>query len=132
VQIKVTDSAPLLSINIDSRRIERALRNLVTNAIKHSGTTQIEIVIFDTDDSCVIAVVDYGVGLTVDQKKQVFERFWRADPSRSRDHGGSGLGLSIAMEDVKQHDGEIEVQDTVNGGTTFIIKLPKVSSAVLS
>ncbi|MFZ9751364.1 MAG: ATP-binding protein, partial [Candidatus Nanopelagicales bacterium] len=132
IQINVVDSAPELEINIDSRRIERALRNLVTNAIKHSGTAIIEITISATDNSCEISVADYGIGLTTEQKAQVFERFWRADPSRSRDHGGSGLGLSIAMEDVKQHDGEIEVRDTQNGGTTFVIKLPRSKTVLLA
>ena len=73
------------------------------------------------------------MGLTAAQKEQVFQRFWRADPARARDHGGSGLGLSIALEDVKQHDGGIWVEDNPTGaGAKFTIQLPTKSPAELS
>lgn len=133
IKISVSAQVSDLEIEMDSRRIERALRNLVMNSIKHSGTKNIEITISATEDDCEISVSDFGIGLTEEQKAQVFQRFWRADPSRSRDHGGSGLGLSIALEDVKQHDGEISVTNNPAGaGIRFTIKLPRSRSVVLS
>lgn len=133
VKIEVEANLNQAELQLDSRRIERALRNLVTNAIKHSGSPIVTISIKVTDEKCEISVIDNGVGLTAAQKEQVFQRFWRADPSRARDHGGSGLGLSIALEDVKQHDGEIWVEDNPTGtGTKFTIRIPIKDSVAVS
>lgn len=132
IEIELIDSAPDLIIDADSRRIERAIRNLVTNAIKHSGTKIIQLQIQVVNNNCQISVIDFGIGLTDEQKTQVFQRFWRADPSRSRDFGGSGLGLSIALEDIKQHQGDILVQNNFShSGTSFIVILPIHQTAVL-
>lgn len=125
IKISVLHNDTELEVNVDSRRIERALRNLLTNAIKHSGSTDVNIECLSSDGFLEIAVTDFGIGLTEEQKIQVFRRFWRADPSRARDHGGSGLGLSIALEDVKQHDGEILVEENPDKpGVRFKIRIP--------
>lgn len=132
VKLEVVGEVLDAEFYVDSRRIERALRNLVTNAINHSGSSVVTISVTLTSDACQISVIDSGVGLTQTQKEQVFQRFWRADPARARDHGGSGLGLSIALEDVKQHDGEIWVEDNPIGtGAKFTIQLPTKSPAEL-
>lgn len=131
IEIRVIDSVFDFEVKVDSRRIERALRNLLTNAIKHSGSSKVEIEIDSIDGFYEISVIDFGIGLTDEQKSQVFQRFWRADPSRARDHGGSGLGLSIALEDVKQHDGEIQVtENATKPGTKFTIRLPIVGLVI--
>ncbi|MBM3690529.1 MAG: HAMP domain-containing histidine kinase [Actinobacteria bacterium] len=132
IKIEFVEEASNLVISVDSRRIERAIRNLITNAIKHSGTDRIRIEVESELDVCIISVIDYGVGLSSEHKSQVFQRFWRADPSRSRDFGGTGLGLSIALEDIKQHSGEINVKDNDDKpGTQFVITVPVSQKAVL-
>jgi len=132
VQIKLATKTADLIVECDSRRIERALRNLITNAITHAGSTQIDISIKSEDGCCEIGVADFGIGLSDEQKIQVFQRFWRADPARARDHGGSGLGLSIALEDVKQHDGAITVTDNPDSkGVIFAIRLPIADAITL-
>jgi two-component system sensor histidine kinase MtrB len=125
VKVEIIDNTSDLNVSVDGRRIERAIRNLVMNSIKHSGTSLVRITTDLVGDRCQISVIDYGIGLTDEQKSQVFERFWRADPSRSRDFGGTGLGLSIALEDIKQHDGEILVQDNEqDAGIQFVVVFP--------
>ena len=76
------------------------------------------------DGHARLAVVDHGAGLTPEERRRVFEPFFRADPNRSRDHGGSGLGLSIASAVVTAHGGKIEVAATAGGGATFSVELP--------
>jgi two-component system sensor histidine kinase MtrB len=129
VEIEFNSSSAEGTVICDSRRIERALRNLINNAIIHSGSSKIVIECQFTESDCEISVTDFGIGLTDEQKTHVFQRFWRSDPARSRDNGGSGLGLSIAFEDVSQHEGSIFVTDsTSRGGAKFIIRLPLVKS----
>jgi two-component system sensor histidine kinase MtrB len=77
-------------------------------------------------------VRDYGVGLTEQQIERVFDRFWRADPSRSRERGGTGLGLAIAKEDAQLHGGEIRVWGEIGAGSNFVLTLPKVHGQRLS
>jgi two-component system OmpR family sensor kinase len=71
-----------------------------------------------------VRVVDHGPGIDEDHGSNVFDRFYRADPGRSRDHGGTGLGLSIAAAVVTAHDGTIWHQGTPGGGATFVVRLP--------
>src|SRR5829696_262258 len=81
---------------VDGRRIERILRNLVVNAIGHSEGMPIEVLVASDQLAVAVTVRDHGVGFEASQAKQVFHRFWRADPARNRTVGGSGLGLAIA------------------------------------
>jgi len=109
----------------DSRRIERVLRNLITNAIDHREDKGIDIYIAENEESAAVAVRDYGVGFTPRDAQRLFERFWRADPSRARVRGGTGLGLSIAMEDAKLHQGRLEAWGSLGRGSQFVLTLPK-------
>ena len=109
----------------DSRRIERVLRNLITNAIDHREDKGIDIYIAENEESAAVAVRDYGVGFTPRDSQRLFERFWRADPSRARVRGGTGLGLSIAMEDAKLHQGRLEAWGSLGRGSQFVLTLPK-------
>lgn len=113
-------------IDGDPRRIERIMRNLLANAIDHAEGKPIHVTIAENATAVAIGVRDYGVGLTEQQIERVFDRFWRADPSRSRERGGTGLGLAIAKEDAQLHGGEIRVWGEIGAGSNFVLTLPKV------
>lgn len=119
-------------IEADSRRLERIMRNLLANAIDHSEGKPIHLTIKENDSAISISVRDYGVGLTESQIERVFDRFWRADPSRSRERGGTGLGLAIAREDAMLHGGVIKVWGELGKGSNFVLTLPKVSGSVFT
>ncbi|WP_167143661.1 MtrAB system histidine kinase MtrB [Canibacter zhoujuaniae] len=113
------------AIEIDPRRISRIVRNLVGNAIEHGEGRPI-IVTLDSNSSAVaITVRDYGIGMTEAQVDRVFDRFWRADPSRKRTLGGTGLGLAIAREDAEAHGGVLDVWSAPDAGANFRLTLPK-------
>lgn len=111
-------------IPCDKERIRQVLGILLDNAISYSSTgTSIELEAMDHDRKFDISVIDHGQGIPDEEKVKVFDRFYRGDPSRSsKNH--CGLGLSIAMEIMKLHDGNIEISDTPGGGSTFRISLP--------
>ena len=109
----------------DSRRIGRILRNLVANAIEHSEGKPVEVLLRTSDEAVSISVRDSGQGLSEENLERVFGRFWRADPSRARTLGGSGLGLSISMEDAQLHGGNITVWGRPNKGAQFVLTLPR-------
>ena len=121
---------------VDSRRIERVLRNLVVNAIEHSNGKPI-LVRVATDDQAphaavAISVRDHGVGLRPGEAALVFNRFWRADPSRARTIGGSGLGLAIASEDVRLHGGWLQAWGEPGEGSCFRMTLPAAPGVELT
>lgn len=113
-----------IQIDGDQIRLERILRNLLTNAIDHSEGKPVDVMILANDTDIAIGIRDYGIGLTDQQISRVFDRFWRADPSRSRIRGGTGLGLSIAKEDASLHGGEINVWGKIGVGSNFVLTLP--------
>jgi len=107
-----------------------ALHNLVANAIHYSpGGSRIGIGVSNVDGVVEIAVTDQGVGIAEDDIDRVFERFFRVDPARSRNTGGSGLGLSIVKHVVQNHGGDIRVWSQPGSGSTFTIRLPEASPA---
>jgi len=114
-------------VEADPRRIERIIRNLITNAIDHSESRPVDVTIAENESAISVGVRDYGVGLSSQYWSRVFDRFWRADPSRSRIRGGTGLGLSIAKEDANLHGGEIRVWGELGKGAHFVLTLPKKS-----
>jgi two-component system sensor histidine kinase MtrB len=120
-------NAPNLPViaDVDPRRIQRIIRNLISNAIDHREAKNIEVRISETENEVSIGVRDYGHGFNYSDKKLLFERFWRADSSRARTTGGTGLGLSIALEDAKLHQGEIDVWGERNKGAHFVLTIPK-------
>jgi len=116
---------------VDTRRIERILRNLLVNAIEHSEGHPIDVLI-ETDDAAVaVAVRDHGVGFEASQARQVFHRFWRGDAARARTVGGTGLGLAIAMEDANLHGGWLTAWGRPAMGAQFRLTLPKNVGAIL-
>jgi two-component system sensor histidine kinase MtrB len=117
-------SSPVL-VDVDPRRIQRIIRNLISNAIDHREGKDIDVLIMETDNEVSVGVRDYGTGFNYTHKKLLFERFWRADSSRARTTGGTGLGLSIALEDAKLHQGEIDVWGERGKGAHFVLTIPK-------
>jgi two-component system sensor histidine kinase MtrB len=117
----------VVSIKADIRRVERIMRNLLSNALDHCDGTRIEIQIAATESEVAVGVRDYGTGLDESSLIRVFDRFWRADPSRARVRGGTGLGLSIALEDARLHNGELDAWGRPGKGAHFVLTLPRIA-----
>jgi len=111
---------------VDPRRVERILRNLIANAIDHAEHKPVRIRMAADADTVAVTVRDYGVGLRPGEEKLVFSRFWRADPSRVRRSGGTGLGLAISIEDARLHQGRLEAWGEPGKGACFRLTLPLV------
>lgn len=120
---------------VDVRRVERILRNLVTNAIDHAladdPTESVIVRLASDDDAAAITVRDHGVGLAPGEAAMVFNRFWRSDPARARTSGGTGLGLAIAQEDAHLHGGWLQAWGRTGQGAQFRLTLPRHAGATL-
>jgi two-component system sensor histidine kinase MtrB len=110
---------------VDSRRIDRVLRNLLTNAIEHGAGRPVVVRTGADDHAVAVVVQDFGVGLTPEEAEHVFARFWRADPSRARTLGGTGLGLAISLEDAHLHGGWLQAWGRKGQGAVFRLTLPR-------
>ena len=113
-----------IHIDADPRRISRIVRNLVVNAIEHGAEKGIDVTIRGNTNNIAIGVRDYGQGMTPEEQDRVFDRFWRADPSRKRTMGGTGLGLAISADDARLHGGRIDVWGKPGKGAHFVLTLP--------
>jgi two-component system sensor histidine kinase MtrB len=102
------------------------MANLVGNALKHGGSP-VRVAVRAADDSVVIEVRDHGPGIPEDVLPHVFDRFYKASASRPRSEG-SGLGLSIALENAHIHGGEITAANSAEGGAVFTLRLPRDGS----
>jgi two-component system sensor histidine kinase MtrB len=111
---------------VDPRRVERILRNLIANAIDHAEHKPVQIRMGVDEDTVAVTVRDYGVGLRPGEEKLVFSRFWRSDPSRVRRSGGTGLGLAISVEDARLHQGRLEAWGEPGEGACFRLTLPLI------
>ena len=111
---------------VDTRRVERILRNLIANAIDHAEHRPVEIRMAADEDTVAVTVRDSGVGLRLGEEKLVFSRFFRSDPSRVRRSGGTGLGLAISIEDARLHQGRLEAWGEPGKGACFRLTLPLV------
>jgi two-component system sensor histidine kinase MtrB len=111
----------------DTRRVERIVRNLVTNAIDYAETTDVVVRVAANDHATALTVRDYGVGLKPGEAAMVFNRFWRADPARARTSGGTGLGLSISLEDARLHGGWLQAWGEPGRGAQFRLTLPRLA-----
>lgn len=112
-------------MEVDARRIRRIISNLVGNAIEHGEDHPIVVTIDSNSYATAIGVRDWGVGMNTEAVEHVFDRFWRADPSRKRTLGGTGLGLAIAREDAAVHGGFLDVWSEPDIGTHFRLTLPR-------
>jgi two-component system sensor histidine kinase MtrB len=109
---------------MDARRIDRILRNLILNAVEHGEGRPVTVSVAANQTAVGVAVRDQGIGMTPAEAARVFDRFWRADPARARTTCGSGLGLSIAMEDTKLHNGWLQAWGNKGSGSNFRLTVP--------
>jgi two-component system sensor histidine kinase BaeS len=113
-------------LQIDSDRMTQVIVNLIGNALSHTPEHGlVEVSVIEQENSCLIKIADTGQGIPKDVLPFIFDRFYKRDPSRSRNEGGTGLGLSIAKGFVEAHGGFITVESEQNKGTDFTITLPK-------
>jgi two-component system sensor histidine kinase MtrB len=122
LRVEVPD-APVIA-EIDPRRVERILRNLIGNAVEHGEAHEVVVRLGVSETAVAVTVRDHGIGLQPGEEKLVFSRFWRADPSRARKTGGTGLGLSISLEDARLHGGWLEAWGAPRQGAQFRLTLP--------
>ena len=108
----------------DAAHLERLVRNLIDNAIRHSDTT-VTLGLRATDDEVILTVDDDGAGIPPIDRKRVFERFERLEEARDRDSGGTGLGLSIVQEIAHAHHADVSVLDASGGGARFEVRFPR-------
>ncbi|MFE6257053.1 MtrAB system histidine kinase MtrB [Agromyces sp. NPDC057865] len=118
-----------LDADVDPRRIKRIVRNLIGNAIEHGEGRPIVVAVDSNETAIALSVRDYGMGMTEEEAARVFDRFWRADPSRTRTIGGTGLGLAISLEDAVAHGGGLDVWSKPGQGTVFRLTLPRTPDA---
>lgn len=125
-ELQVTVRGKATEMNADKDKMTQVVVNLLTNSIKytHEGG-KVDIAISDDHDSVGLSIWDNGCGIATVDLSRIFERFYRADLSRSRDTGGSGLGLSIVKSIVEAHGGRISVSSELGVGTEFIVVMPK-------
>ncbi len=112
---------------VDRRRVERILRNLLVNAVEHGEGRDVVVTVAGDSDVVAVAVRDHGVGLGPGEEQLVFERFWRADPARARTTGGTGLGLAIALEDARLHGGWLQAWGERSKGSVFRLTVPRAA-----
>ncbi|WP_210651819.1 cell wall metabolism sensor histidine kinase WalK [Nocardioides sp. SYSU D00065] len=127
----VNEVAASLVVAADGLRVRQLLGNLVTNAVRHTppgGSVRVSATL--TDGWVTVDVRDTGEGIPASQLPHVFDRFWRADPSRTRASGGSGLGLAIVRQLTEAHGGSVAVTSTVSEGSTFSVRLPVADTNV--
>ncbi len=117
---------------VDPRRVDRVVRNLVANAIEHGEGLPIEITVAIDEHTVAVGVRDHGVGLRPQEVGMVFNRFWRGDPARARTTGGTGLGLAIALEDAHLHAGWLQVWGEPGEGAHFLLTLPRAGGVTLT
>ncbi|WP_448812233.1 sensor histidine kinase [Agromyces bauzanensis] len=116
----------------EENKIRQVITNLMANAIRFTtdgSPIEIRVSVDDTAERAMIEVVDHGEGIAPQIREKIFQRFWRADTSRTRETGGSGLGLAIVSSIVAAHNGTVDVVETPGGGATFRVSLPLAGSA---
>ncbi|HEU4850287.1 MAG TPA: MtrAB system histidine kinase MtrB [Terrimesophilobacter sp.] len=123
--LRVVAAGGYFEAELDARRIRRILRNLLGNAIEHGEGKPIVVMVDSNEHAVAFTVRDHGVGIATDDLSRVFDRFWRADPSRQRTIGGTGLGLAISLEDAALHKGYLDVWSAPGNGTCFRLTLPR-------
>jgi signal transduction histidine kinase len=129
ITLQVSAAEPMPTLHIDRQRIEQVLLNLLDNAKRHAPTQSlIQLQAEPREKEILISVIDEGPGISVEDMPLLFERFYRADKSRSRQSGGFGLGLAIAKHLVEAHGGKIWAENNASGtGATFRFVLPTQS-----
>jgi two-component system sensor histidine kinase SenX3 len=126
----VSEQAQRLEVFGNKEMLITAVKNLIENAITYSDPgSSVGIGCGVKQDIAEVAVTDSGSGISPENQQRIFERFYRADPSRSRDTGGTGLGLSIVKHVAKVHRGEVKLFSQVGVGSTFTLRIPLATAA---
>lgn len=125
IELRLHAPGGYFEADVDARRIRRVLQNLLGNAIDHGEAKPIDVYVDSDEDAVAIAVRDHGIGMAASDLEHVFDRFWRADPSRQRTTGGTGLGLAISLEDATVHGGFLDVWSEPGEGSCFRLTLPR-------
>lgn len=126
-EVTVVDDPAGPVVTGDEHKVRQVMTNLIGNALRYSPEgSPIEIVVSSDADRGVarFEIVDHGEGVPEQFRSKIFDRFWRADNSRNRETGGSGLGLSIVQSIVRAHGGSVSARETEGGGATFRVELP--------
>jgi two-component system sensor histidine kinase MtrB len=131
-EIQVELPADGVLAEFDAKRIERLLRNLLSNAVEHGDGKPIRVQVAENRNAAAVCVSDSGAGMSKQQLDHIFDRFWRADPARQRSVGGTGLGLAIAKEDAALHQAWLQVWSKPGVGSSFRLTLPKRSATIIT
>jgi len=118
----------------DENKLRQVLTNLIGNAMRFTpddSPIELEVGVDRSGAFGVVSIVDHGEGIPPQLREKIFQRFWRADTSRTRETGGSGLGLAIVAGIVAKHDGHVEVLETPGGGATFRVSIPLLHTAAV-
>lgn len=118
------DGVQSLDVEANAAQMSQVAINLVDNAINYTAEGEVRVTLRQDHDVAVIEVSDTGIGIASEHQPRIFERFYRVDKGRSRATGGTGLGLSIVRNIVEAHGGQVNVQSTLNKGSTFFVRLP--------
>jgi len=116
----------------EENKIRQVITNLMGNAIRFTpveSPIEIRVSVDDDTERALLEIVDHGEGIPPQIREKIFQRFWRADTSRTRETGGSGLGLAIVSSIVSAHNGVVDVVETPGGGATFRVSLPLAGSS---
>ncbi|MDD3174150.1 MAG: ATP-binding protein [Herbinix sp.] len=125
-QLQVSIDGPHTSLMADQNRLSQVVVNLISNAVKYSKEgSSISVILFETEDTAGFHVQDHGIGISEEELPYIFERFYRADKSRNRATGGSGIGLTIVKAIVEAHGGRVSVESNRDEGSKFTVILPK-------
>ena len=125
VDFILVNTIPDAKVNGDADRLSQILTNLLSNAAKFSaGSDRVEVSISPQNDSYRVSVIDHGIGITPEFRKQIFQKFAQSDATDARQKGGSGLGLNISKSIIKRHDGTIDFESTPDEGSEFYFELP--------
>jgi two-component system, OmpR family, sensor histidine kinase BaeS len=126
IKLDIKLSLQIPEIDIDNKRIEQVIYNIIENAIKYTDYGEVTVHSYLQNEYVMIEINDSGIGIPKQEIPKIWDRFYRIDKSRARKTGGSGLGLYIAKQIVNSHNGEIMAKSIENHGSTFIIYLPKI------
>ena len=129
-RIQFTAAGDVHHVTADPDALRQVLTNLLDNALRHTPIGgRITVSLESAPGGVIVSVADTGSGIAPDHLPRIFERFYRADPGRSREEGGTGLGLAIVKHLVEAHGGRVEAQSTLGKGTTVRMFFPEADVA---